>query len=77
MNMILWIFIFVVVFSPLTDGTRSWSDLKRSRQVKCGAFADERDWCQKDYPVQVPDTLKSVSFILKDSKRIPETSGWG
>ena len=24
-----------------------------------------------------PDTLKSVSFILKDSKRFPETSGWG
>ena len=29
------------------------------------------------YSVMVPDTLKSVSFILKDSKRFPETSGWG
>ena len=24
-----------------------------------------------------PDTLKSVAFIQKDSKRFPETSGWG
>jgi hypothetical protein len=29
------------------------------------------------YSVEVPDTLKSVSFILKDSKRFPDTSGWG
>lgn len=29
------------------------------------------------YSVQVPTTLKSVSFIEKDSKRFPETSGWG
>jgi hypothetical protein len=27
--------------------------------------------------LQVPDTLKSVSFILKDSKRFPDTKGWG
>jgi hypothetical protein len=24
-----------------------------------------------------PDVLKSVAFIQKDSKRFPETSGWG
>lgn len=24
-----------------------------------------------------PDTLKTVSFIVKDSRRFPETSGWG
>jgi cytochrome P460 len=29
------------------------------------------------YAVQVPGTLKSVSFIEKDSKRFPDTSGWG
>ena len=29
------------------------------------------------YAVMVPNTLKSVSFIEKDSKRFPETSGWG
>jgi hypothetical protein len=25
----------------------------------------------------VPDTLKSVAFIQKNSKRFPETNGWG
>jgi hypothetical protein len=29
------------------------------------------------YFVELPATLKSVSFIEKDSKRFPETSGWG
>src|SRR2546422_166184 len=29
------------------------------------------------YPVMEPDTLKSVAFIEKDSKRFPEMSGWG
>lgn len=28
------------------------------------------------YFLEVPDTLKSVSFIAKDSKRFPDTSGW-
>ena len=39
------------------------------------------EWSQKKnaespYFVMVPDTLKSVSFIEKDSKRFPDTSGW-
>jgi len=29
------------------------------------------------YSVMEPDTLKSVAFIQKDSKRFAETSGWG
>jgi len=29
------------------------------------------------YSVMIPGTLKSVSFIQKDSKRFPETSCWG
>jgi hypothetical protein len=29
------------------------------------------------YSVEVPDTLKSVAFIQKDSKRFPDSSGWG
>jgi Cytochrome P460 len=28
------------------------------------------------YFVEVPDTLKSLSFIEKDSKRFPNTHGW-
>jgi len=29
------------------------------------------------FSVFVPDHLKSVGFIEKDSKRFPDTSGWG
>jgi hypothetical protein len=29
------------------------------------------------YSVDVPDVLKSVAFIQKDSKRFPDSSGWG
>jgi hypothetical protein len=39
------------------------------------------EWSQKQstvspYFVMVPDALKSVSFIEKDSKRFPKTHGW-
>jgi len=39
------------------------------------------EWSQKQNPVSpyfvmVPDTLESVSFIEKDSKRFPTTHGW-
>jgi Cytochrome P460 len=40
------------------------------------------EWSKKKnpespYSVTVPDTLKSVAFIEKDSKRFPDTNGWG
>jgi Cytochrome P460 len=31
---------------------------------------------ESPYFVMVPDTLKSVSFIEKDSKKFPDTHGW-
>lgn len=39
------------------------------------------EWVKKKsaespYFVEVPDTLKTVSFIVKDSKRFPDTHGW-
>jgi hypothetical protein len=38
------------------------------------------EWSQKNpgfpYFVMVPDTLKTVAFIVKDSKRFPDTHGW-
>ena len=38
------------------------------------------EWSPKKYTepyfVMVPDTLKSVSLIEKDSKRFPNTNGW-
>ncbi len=47
-----------------------------------GAMVVKIEWSSKKnpespYPVIVPDTLKSVSFIEKDSKRFPDTNGWG
>ena len=32
---------------------------------------------ESPYFVMVPDTLKSVSFIERDSKRFPDSGGWG
>ena len=39
------------------------------------------EWSKKKNPaspyfVEVPDTLKSLAFIAKDSKRFPNTHGW-
>ena len=39
------------------------------------------EWAKKKnaespYFVEIPDTLKTVSFIVKDSKRFPNTHGW-
>jgi hypothetical protein len=39
------------------------------------------EWAKKKstespYFVEVPDTLKSLAFIEKDSKRFPNTHGW-
>jgi len=47
-----------------------------------GAMIAKIEWTkrpnpQSPYAVRVPGTLKSVSFIEKDSRRFPESSGWG
>jgi hypothetical protein len=39
------------------------------------------EWIKKKNPlspyfVEIPDTLKTLSFIEKDSKRFPDTHGW-
>ena len=46
-----------------------------------GAKFVKIEWIKKKNPlspyfVEVPDTLKTVSFIEKDSKRFPNTHGW-
>jgi hypothetical protein len=46
-----------------------------------GSKAVKIEWVKKKNPespyfVEVPDTLKSLSFIEKDSKRFPDTHGW-
>ena len=47
-----------------------------------GSVVVKIEWTKKQNPVspyfvEVPETLKSVSFIEKDSKRFRDTSGWG
>lgn len=47
-----------------------------------GSMIVKIEWFQKKnpespYSVDVPDKLKRVGFIEKDSKRFPETNGWG
>jgi hypothetical protein len=46
-----------------------------------GSKAVKIEWLKKKNPVaqyfvEVPDTLKSLSFIEKDSKKFPNTHGW-
>jgi hypothetical protein len=47
-----------------------------------GSMTVKIEWKKKKnplspYSVEVPDTLTRVSFIQKDSKRFPDSSGWG
>jgi hypothetical protein len=46
-----------------------------------GAIVVKIGWSERKSPVFPvafePDTLKRVEFIMKDSKRFPDTSGWG
>lgn len=50
--------------------------------VPDGAMMAKIEWTKKKdtdspYAVSVPDTLKSASFMIKDSKRFAATGGWG
>ncbi len=47
-----------------------------------GSMVVKIEWKKKKnddspYSVEVPGALKSVAFILKDTKRFPDSSGWG
>jgi len=47
-----------------------------------GSMIVKIEWKKKQsaespYSVEVPGTLKSVAFIEKDTKRFPDSSGWG
>jgi Cytochrome P460 len=50
-------------------------------EVPEGSKVAKIEWTSKRNPespyfVMVPDTLKSVSFIEKDTNRLPDTNGW-
>ena len=51
------------------------------KAVPDGAMMAKIEWTKKPdaespYAVTVPDTLRSLSFMVKDSKRYPDTAGW-
>jgi hypothetical protein len=52
------------------------------KAVPDGAMMAKVEWSKKKnpaspYAVLVPDTLKSIAFMMKDSRRFPDTNGWG
>ena len=52
------------------------------KPVPDGAMMTKIDWLkhsnvESPYPVEVPNRLKSVSFMVKDSKRFAASGGWG
>lgn len=52
------------------------------KAVPDGAMMAKIEWSKKadtdsPYTVSVPDTLKSASFMIKDSKRFATTGSWG
>ena len=52
------------------------------RAVPDGAMMAKVEWAKKrepgpPYAVMVPGPLIEVSFMVKDSKRFPDTNGWG
>lgn len=52
------------------------------KPVPDGAMMAKIEWTTKSNPLlpgaaKVPDALKQVGFMMKDSKRFPDTDGWG
>jgi cytochrome P460 len=50
--------------------------------VPDGAMIAKLEWSRKSddaspYPVNIPDTLKSASFMVKDARRFAQSGGWG
>ena len=66
-----------VMIKALRDGIPG-----NGKPVPDGAMMTKIDWLKHSsatspYPVDVPNTLKSVSFMVKDSKRFADSGGWG
>src|SRR5262249_7323243 len=52
------------------------------KPVPDGAMFAKIEWAKKSSPefpaqVTVPGVLQAVEFMVKDSKRFPDTNGWG
>src|SRR5262249_52604442 len=66
-----------VMIKALKDGIPG-----NGKPVPDGAMMTKIDWlkhsnAESPYPVDVPNRLKSVSFMVKDSKRFAASGGWG
>lgn len=64
-----------VMINAYRDGTPG-----NGRPFPEGSRIVKIEWVKKNplspYFVEIPDSLKTVSFIEKDSKRFPKTHGW-
>ena len=52
------------------------------KQFSAGSKIAKIEWSPKQnaespFSVKVPDTLATVGFMVKDSRRFPDTGGWG
>ena len=66
-----------VMIKAFTDGFPA-----NGKPVPDGAMMTKIDWVKRanpesPYPVDIPNSLKSVSFMVKDSKRFADSGGWG
>jgi hypothetical protein len=72
----------VILGNPIMMQAYSAGIPDKGQPVPDGAMMAKIEWEQKKdtnspYDVTVPDTLKSLAFMVKDSKRFANTGGWG
>jgi len=71
----------VIVANPVRMAAYKDGLPAEGKQFPDGSKVAKIEWTMKrsaesPYFVMIPDTLKSVSFIEKDSNRFPDTHGW-
>jgi hypothetical protein len=72
----------VIVANPAMIAAYKAGVPGNGRKFPDGSKIAKIQWTQKksaeaQFSVNVPDTLKNVFLIEKDSKRFPDSSGWG
>ena len=71
-----------ILGNPLMIKTYQDGFPANGKSVPDGAMMAKIQWVMKNNPLlpgaaKVPDRLKQVGFMVKDSKRFPDTNGWG
>jgi hypothetical protein len=71
----------VIVGNPIMMKAYSEGTPANGKAVPDGAMMAKIEWTKKSdadspYAVTVPDTLKTLSFMVKDTKRFADTGGW-